>query len=395
VNRVALSLVAALSAVSFAPVGPSLAATCPPAQSLTNPGMIGQAPNDPAPATVGISGMAISRYNSLGDGSQIAWVVGDRSANEIAGQDSVFLFGLDARDGSLAIRFPLDPSSFQPDPSVTPTDTITNLSQTSKAIPDMEELSLRYIAGTAGQLWVFDTGDNTGTRGNLNLYAIDEPDLTGASGPPVLGADPELDDAVAGPTLAPTRYPVQLQVGTTRVVANVEAGFIDSSAAGNPIYLIAKMPQDLDDEGTGMQDDFQVFRMTTRNAVTPEDPGAMNVATAVGFVEFDQPSLRVTAASMLDDGSQLVVRAVSGGAGTPDIDADGIWFRDPGTDVATLFSITPKPQCRLSLNSAAASNQEETIAYRLTPGAATGSQGFAWTHDAPITRGAQPYFVSA
>lgn len=379
----------------MAPAGSTFAATCPPAQTFTAAGTIGQVPNDPAPATVGISGMAISRYNSLADGSQIAWVAGDRSANEIAGPDEVFLFGLDARDGSLAIRYPLDPASFQPDPTVTPTDTITNLSQTSKPIPDVEELSLRYVAGAPGQLWAFDTGDNSSSRQNLNLYEIDEPDLTGTQGAAVLGADPELDDAVTGPTLAPVRYPVQLKVGTKRVIANVEAAFVDSGSDGSPIYLIAKTPNDLDGEGKTMKDDFRVFRMTTRNAVTPETPDAMNVATAVGFVEFDAPSLRVTAASMLDDGSQLVVRAVSGGGGTPDLDVEGIWFRDPGTDVAAMFSSTPKPPCRLSLNSAPKSKREETIAYRLTPGAATGSQGFAWTHDGPISAGGQPYFTSA
>jgi hypothetical protein len=397
VNRFALLLVAALSVASFAlaPAGSSLAATCPAAQTFARAGTIGQAANDPSSATVGVSGMAISRYNSLGDGSQIAWVVGDRSANEIAGPDQVFLFALDARDGSLAIRFPLDPASFQPDPSISPTDTITNLTQTSKAIPDMEDLSLRYLPGAPGELWAFDTGDNTSSRQNLNLYGIGEPDLTGAQGLAVLGTDPELDDTVTGPTLVPTRYPVQLKVGNNRVVANVEAGFVDSGADGSPIYLIAKTPKDLDGEGKTMKDDFQVFRMTTRNAVTPATPDAMNVATAIGFVEFDKPSLRVTAASMLDDGSQLVVRAVSGGGSTPDIDAEGIWFRDPGTDVAALFSSTPQPPCRLSLNSAPNSKQEETITYRLTPGVATGSQGFAWTHDGPIAKGAQPYFTSA
>jgi hypothetical protein len=397
VNRFALLLVAALSVASFAvaPAGSTLAATCPADQTFATAGTIGQATDDPAPATVGISGMAISRYNSLSDGSQIAWVVGDRSANEIAGPDQVLLFALDARDGSLAIRFPLDPTSFQPDPSVTPTDTVTRLTQTSKAIPDMEELSLRYLPGGPGQLWVFDTGDNTSSRQNLNLYEIDEPDLTGAQGPAVLGTDPELDDAVTAAPLAPVRYPVQLKVGTKRVIANVEAGFVDSGADGGPIYLIAKTPMDLDGEGSTMKDDFRVFRMTTRNAVTPETPDAMNDATAVGFVEFDKPSRRVTAASMLDDGSQLVVRAVSGGGSTPDIDAEGIWFRDPGADLATLFSSTPKPPCRLSLNSAPKSKREETIAYRLTPGATTGSQGFAWTHDGPITNGAQRYFTSA
>jgi hypothetical protein len=211
----------------------------------------------------------------------------------------------------------------------------------------------------------------------------------------VLGADPELDDAVTGPALDPTRYPVQLKVGTKRVIANIEAGFVDSGADGSPIYLIAKTPNDLDGEGKAMKDDFRVFRMTTRNAVTPETPDAMNDATAVGFVEFDKPSLRVTGASMLDDGSQFVVRAVSGGGSSPDIDTEGIWFRDPGTDVAALLTSSRKPPCSLSLNSSPKSKKEETIAYRLSPGEATGFQGFAWTHDGPISAGAQPYFTSA
>jgi hypothetical protein len=351
-------------------------------------GTIGQVPGDPAPATVGISGLAVSRFDSGPEGEQIAWAVGDRSANEIAGPDRVFLFGLDARDGSLAIRYPLDPVDLQDDPLDPTTDHVTGDGQTPNPLPDLEELSIGYVSGGRGWLWLFDTGDNGDSRVNLNAYVVREPDLATAigGGPSFLASHPELDAGVTGPTLSVTRYPIRLMRDGIQVTANVEAAFVDANAPGSgpaPVYLIAKSPVD----GDGGRTAFPVFRFATRNTASS---GRMNDAGYVGTVSLGQPDLKVTAASILDDGSAFVVRGVNGGNGKPDLDVEGLWRRRAGTTIEDVIAKRPTPNCRWSLNSAPDSSSEETIAFDLTAAQGTGFEGFVWTHD--VRDAAAPYF---
>ena len=415
----AVTLAGLVAAVSVCvPIGAGAATACPSLGPMLQTCTVGQVVGDPALATIGISGLAVSRFDSESTGEQIAWAAGDRSANERAGIDQVFLFGLDARDGSLAIRYPLEPAAFQDDPVETSTDSITKLGQTSNPIPDIEDLSIDYIDGGPGWVWLFDTGDNGGARGNLDAYVVREPDLatepasatatigaglavpgsgrvtpspppspSGASGPSFLTSDPELDEALTGPTLPVVRYPIRLMQGGIQVTSNVEAAFVDSNApAGGPapIYLISKSAVD----GDGARTDFRFFRFATRNTAAS---GLTNDAVYVGTVSFAQADLKVTAASILDDGSAFVVRAVNGGGQRPDVDVVGLWQRTSGTTIENEIADRPNPDCRWSLNSAPASSSEETIALDLTDATSTGFEGFVWTHD---VRGVAPYFTA-
>jgi len=379
--------VLALSLVACSQNG-SVVPGCPPLGPMRQAGSLGQAPGDPAPATVGISGLAVSRFDSGSADEQIAWAVGDRSANEIAGPDRVFLFGLDARDGSLAIRYPLSPNDLQDDPVDPTTDTVTRVGQTPNPIPDLEELSIEYAEEDRGLLWLFDTGDNGDTRANLNAYVVREPDLATAvgGGPSFLTSHPELDGAVTGPTLAVTRYPIRLMRDGVQVTSNVEAAFVDANAPSSgpaPVYLIAKSPVD----GDGGRSAFPVFRFATRNTAAS---GLTNDAVYVGTISLGQADLKVTAASILDDGSAFVIRGVNGGNGKPDLDVEGLWRRRKGATIEDVIAVHPTPQCRWSLNSAPDSSSEETIAFDLTGARSTGFDGFVWTHD---VRGASaPYF---
>jgi hypothetical protein len=361
---------------------------CPPLGPTRQAGTLGQAPGDPAPATVGISGLAVSRFDSGPEGEQIAWAVGDRSANEIAGPNQVFLFGLDARDGSLAIRYPLNPGDLQDDPVDPTTDTVTRVGQTPNPIPDLEELSIEYVAQGPGRLWLFDTGDNGDSRANLNAYVVREPDLATSvgGGPSFLASHPELDGGLTGPTLSVTRHPIRLMRDGVQVTSNIEAAFVDANAPGDgpaPVYLIAKSPV----EGDGGRTDFPVYRFTTRNTAAS---GLTNDAVYVGTISLGQADLKVTAASILDDGSAFVIRGVNGGNGKPDLDVEGLWRRREGTTIEDVIAARPTPNCRWSLNSAPDSSSEETIAFDLTGAGGTGYDGFVWTHD--VRGAAAPYF---
>jgi hypothetical protein len=382
----------ALTAVLVPVTGASPSAACPAISGFRQIGTLGQAPSDPLPAGVGISSMALSRYDSLVDGRQIAWAVGDRGANEISGLDRIWLFGFDARDGSLAVRFPLDPSVFQDDPNAPGTDGVTSFADSPQPVPDIEDVALEPLLGRPGRLWLFDTGDNSNKRADVNAYVVREPDLTGPQG--VLDSDPSLSDAAQGPMLTPTRYPILLEKGSKQVKGNIEAGFVDPITPGGgdrAVYLVMKAPKDLDGEGTAMKDDFRVFSFSTRATPTPGDLGAMNVAQQVGFIDLNAPTLRVTAGAMLDDGTSFTVRAVSGGK-HPDLDVVATWNRTPGTSVASVLSARHTPDCTVSLNSLPKKQNEESIAYGLTPGSATGWDGFVWTHDLPTE--AAPLFHS-
>jgi len=406
----AVGLIAALGLSGPTGAGAGIggvASACPIVGAIQQTGTLGGAVDDPVRAPIGISGLAVSRFDSEVTGEQIAWAVGDRFANELAGTDEIFLFGLDARDGSLAVRYPLDPAGFQDDPVEPTPDTITTLGQTANPIPDFEELSLVPAAGAPGRLWLFDTGDNGGARGTLNAYAVAEPDLatepaaaSGAPsplpspssspqlGPSYLTSHPELDEAITGRTLPVMRYPIRLMQDGAQVATNVEAAFVDANAPDPgpaPIYLIEKSAVDAD--GDGARTEFRVFRTATRNTAAS---GLVNDAVYVGTISFGQGDLKVTAASILDDGSAFVVRAVNGGGLRPDLDVVGLWWRGAGSTIEDEIAARPTPECRWSLNSAPDSSSEETIAFDLTDAASTGFDGFVWTHD--VRGAAAPFF---
>ena len=369
-----------------APGGAGVAGACPTIGAPTQAGSLGRVPGE-TNATVGISGLGVSRYNANAAGAQIAWAVGDRSANEIAGTDRVFLFGLDARDGSLAIRYPLAPGDFEDDPREPSADRITNLAQTANPIPDFEELSIDYPStpSQAG-LWMFDTGDNSGSRPHVNAYVVKEPDLM--SDPSHLGTHPGLDDALTGPTLSLMRYPIRLMNGNYHITANVEAAFIDPRTPGNgadAVYLITKSP--VDRNGDGARGEFRVFKFHSRLA---SDSGQMNIAKAVGWIDLGHADLKVTSAAVSEDGTSFVVRAVSGGS-KADLDVVAMWNRTAGATIEQDFEARHVPDCTWSLNSAPGSSIEETIAYRVRPGG--GWDGFVWTHDVP--KSSAPYFTAA
>ena len=189
------------------------------------------------PAVAGISGLGVSVTERDG-AARIAWAVGDRSANEIAGPDAVVLFALDARNGSVVERFGVDPSTLEPGPDGDP---VTNADQTDAALPDMEDLAIE--PAPSQRIWLFDTGDNDGTRTNLNVYVVDEPSIGG-------GEAREVE---------PTRFPIQVVASEGPQAANVEGAFVDpaSDEAPTTVYLIPKFPVDLD--GDGAATDFRVF----------------------------------------------------------------------------------------------------------------------------------------
>ena len=351
--------------------------TCPVFGPASSPGKLGQVETSPPYAGVGASGLAVSRYDSdAASGQQIAWVIGDRQANELAGSDKVFLFGYDVRDGSLAVRYPLNPNVFPDDPTVPGTDGITNLSQTPYAKPDFEELSINpSTTGGPGKIWLFDTGDNENSRPKLFAYALPEPDLI-ANGTIADdgGSDPGLDAKLTGNTLTPTRYPIKLwknQNRTHQVITNVEAAFVDPATPGtgnDAVVLIAKVPIDHDHDG--MMDDYRVFSFKTREQTRA------NAAIQRAFVTFNMPSIRVNAATISEDGSQVIVRG-----GSTSADEIGLWNRSPGTAVTSAFVDRPMPDCTYSYDTATSSNVEESIAFDVTYAGQTGYDGLAWTHD--------------
>ncbi len=367
---VALSLATLISCVSSEPDpspggGVELAprAPCPDMGPATKLGKIGGARNGVDPAVVGISSLGVSA--STGGGGHIAWAVGDRSANEVAGPDSVFLFALDAIDGDLVTSYPLDPTSFQTDAQGDP---VTNLGQTPTALPDLEDLSIEYGDGDgADRIWLFDTGDNEGNRQNLNAYVVSEPSPQEGPGPSELEA---------------SRYPIVLIRSYGAVAANVEAAIIDPGRDGRPAtaYLIPKFPSDVD--GDGQEDDYPVFAFEPNPDVgtgTGADPGEPNRATEIGHITLDDPALQVTAASASQDGTALAVRAVSGGQGQPNLDVVALWSRDPVTPVADLIRARPTPDCTFSFDTAKASSTEETLAFDRGKGGEW--SGFLWVHD--------------
>lgn len=372
-------LVPVLAVLALVVPGGAVRATgsCPAFGTAISPGTLGQVETSAPYAGVGASGLAVSRYDSdATSGQQIAWVIGDRQANEAAGPDLVFLFGYDVRDGSLAVRYPLNPSVFPDDPTVPGTDGITNLTQTAFAKPDFEELALNPSStGGPGKLWLFDTGDNENDRPKVFAYALPEPDLiAGGTIGPTGGSDPGLDAKLTGSTLTPTRYPIKLWSGPRmkhQVKTNVEAAFVDPATPGkgsDAIVLIAKTPTDPD--GDGLIDDYRVFSFTTRKQTRA------NAAVQSGWVDLGDASVRVNAAAISEDGSQVLVRG-----GSISSDAIGLWNRPSGSNVLTMFNGHPTPDCMYSYDTATGSNVEESIAFDVTYAGQTGYDGLAWTHD--------------
>jgi hypothetical protein len=374
-------LVAAVILVGGSPPGAEAEIPCPTIGPFSQVGTLGQVATDPVKATVGVSGLGESRFNANASGQRIAWAVGDRSANELAGPDRVFVFGLDARDGSLAVRYPIDPSSLQDDPIEPSIDSVTKLGQTANPIPDLEALSINDLGSAqAGMIWLFDTGDNGGQRPDLNAYVLQEPDLVtpNATGLSFMDHNVALDDAVMGPAQPATRYPIVLMNGAKQITPNVEAAFVDARTPGtgsDAVYLIPKSPVDRD--GDHIRTDFRVFRFTSRNAA---DSGRPNVAQFVGYITLGTPRLKVTDAAASEDGTSFVIRAVSGGKTAPDQDVVAMWNRTPGATIEDDITARHVPDCSWSLNSAPSSSVEEAIAYDVTDGA---WNGFIWTHDVP------------
>ena len=92
---------------------------CPDVGPAMRIGQVGTTKRGVDPAVAGISGLGVSVTERDG-AARIAWAVGDRSANEIAGPDAVVLFALDARNGSVVERFGVDPSTLEPGPDGDP-----------------------------------------------------------------------------------------------------------------------------------------------------------------------------------------------------------------------------------------------------------------------------------
>jgi hypothetical protein len=336
---------------------------CPDVGPPIRIGEIGTTGRGVDPIVAGISGLGVSTTERDGD-ARIAWAVGDRSANEIAGPDSVFVFALDARDGRVVERFAIEPSSLEPGPAGDP---VTSVAQTESALPDLEELAIE--PGPTRRIWLFDTGDNDGTRTHLNVYVIDEPRIE-----------------VGGHEVEPTRFPIQVVASEGPQAANVEGAFVDpaSEDATTTVYLIPKFPVDLD--GDGAATDFRVFSFEPEPESDAEDENGdevdMDEATEVGHVTLNDPALRITAASASQDGTAFAVRAVSGGEqGQPNLDVVALWQREPFEPVGLVIGSRPTPDCTWSFDTAKGSSSEETLAFDLARVPAW--SGFLWTHDQP------------
>jgi hypothetical protein len=170
--RISRSLAALVALFALVPIGGGAGAgttECPMLGAATLLGPLAQSEHRAPFSTREISGMAVSTDNTDAlTGAQIVWVVGDRKANEAvdAENDRVYVFGYDASDGSLTIRFRLRPGAFPDDPRFTgppEPDGVTS-TDSSQPVPDIEDLSIEYRDGAQDLLWLFDTGDNTTSR---------------------------------------------------------------------------------------------------------------------------------------------------------------------------------------------------------------------------------------
>jgi hypothetical protein len=353
---------ALLVTLVLAPSPASAASTpCQKFAAFSQAGTLGStgSPN----AAIGISGLAVSKFNNSNTvaGPQIAWGVGDRSANAI-GPDPLYLFGFNAHNGKLAIKYPLN-GPF-PDPI------------TKGGLPDVEELSMQYVSQQPGTIWLLDTGDNNLNRTTVNAYSVTEPDLTTDSR---WTSDPSLNWNATGAPLTVRRYPITVPGAPM----NIEAGFIDSTSPTGQgvLYLIPKEPIT-----TGGQR-FSVFKVQLTNRWTMSNPTAMNTATNVSSIDLGAPGLHVDAASETNNGTAFVVRG--GVGGTPGTDRIGFWSHTPSQTIEAQLDAKHGATCALSFNSSPNLNVEETIAFDLAPVGSAGYDGLVWTHDAS---GAAPYY---
>jgi hypothetical protein len=329
---------------------------CPHLGEPRRIGRIGGEGADRDLAAQGISGLGVSADDQTGP---ILWALGDRYANELAGDDSVLLLALNPKNGEELSRFMIDGSSLELGPGGDP---VTSLEDVNDAVPDFEDLAVEPMADGTNRLWLFDTGNNEGNRDHLNAYVADAPDPS-----PSLG----------GGVIDTIRYPFELQAHGDYPALNTEAALVDPAHADTPatVYVIPKFPVDLDHDGSAS--DFQVFAFQP----DPEDTSAaMNEATVVGHITLDDPALQVSGASASQDGTAFAIRAVSGGQeGQPNLDLVGLWQRDPDTSITDVLEERPAPDCTWSFDTARGSSAEETLAFDLRDGPAW--SGLLWTHD--------------
>lgn len=357
-------------------------AECPVLGAPTLLGPLAQAENRAPFSTRQVSGMAMSTDDADAlTGVQILWVVGDRKANEAveAENDRVYLFGYDAADGSLAIRYRLRPRVFPDDPRFTgppEPDGVTS-TDSREPVPDIEDLSIEYREGAPDLLWLFDTGDNTTSRAIVNAYRIPEPDLT-VTGLGLIGeggTDPELDDELEGGALKPARIPIKLwadEARTDKVRPNIEAAFVDVGApsAKKPVYLIPRTPTDAD--GDTVADELRLFRFDTRKT------GGINHATPAGWLETGGRAHQVLGASILPDGSSFAIRT-----GKQTEDAVLTFDREPGRHISDWVADGNRsPACSwTTFDTDGSGPREETIAFDVPPAGTSGWEGFRWSHD--------------
>ncbi|MEX2274719.1 MAG: hypothetical protein WEA10_04000 [Actinomycetota bacterium] len=372
--------------VAMLPAGLDAAAGTLPCPNLGGPVLLGplaQKENRLPHAARHISGMAVSKDNSdATTGQQIVWVVGDRKANEAVQpeNDRVYVFGYDDADGSLAIRFRLRPGVFPDDPANTgppEPDGITSVADSPNPVPDIEDLSIEYRADARDQLWLFDTGDNTTSRSQLNAYRLPEPDLTstglGLIGP--AGTDLELEGKVEGMAIKPVRFPIKLWSNaqkSQKVHPNIETAFIDVGAPSvtKPIYLIPRAPVDAD--GDGIKGELRLYRFDTREKFTP------NHATRSGWIESGGANYEALGASILPGGSAYAIRT-----GKANADRVLTFTREADRHISAYIGDGNRaPACSWStFDTEPSGNREETIAFDLTPAGETGWEGLLWSHD--------------
>ncbi|MEX1100930.1 MAG: hypothetical protein WD739_11900 [Actinomycetota bacterium] len=380
------ALLAALVALfTLLPIGAGAGTDPVPCPVLGEPvllGPLGQKETRAPFSARHLSGLAVSTDNADAlTGQQIVWAVGDRKANEAVKveNDRVYLFGYDVADGSLAIRYRIRPGAFPDDPRFTGPPEPDGVTSTDsvRPVPDVEDLSIEYREGARDLLWLFDTGDNTVSRDQINAYRVWEPDLT-QTGIGVLGetgTDPELDDESEGGAIKPARFPIKVWNNakrTNRVHPNVEAAFVDVGApvATKPIYLIPRTPADAD--GDGSFDELRLYRFDTRKK------NGANHATPAGWLEAGGPGHQVVGASIVPGGATFALRT-----GKATQDAVLTFDRDPARHISEWITDGNRtPACSWVGNDTdPGAAREETIAFAV-PAASTGPwEGFVWTHD--------------
>ena len=269
--------------------------------------------------------------------------------------------------------FPDDPANTGPPEP----DGITSLADSPNPVPDIEDLSIEYRDEARDQLWLFDTGDNTTSRAQLNAYRLPEPDLTatglGLIGP--TGTDLGLEGKLEGTAIKPVRFPIKLWSNankTQHVRPNIETAFVDvgSPSVTKPIYLIPRAPIDAD--GDGIKAELRLYRFDTRDKATAND------ATPSGWIGSGGANFEALGASILPGGSAFAIRT-----GKANADRVLTFTREAGREISAFVADgNHDPACSwTTFDTEPSGNREETIAFDLTPAGETGWEGFLWSHD--------------